>query len=185
MNHHHERYFVLTGGPGSGKTTLLAALARQGCACMPEAGRGIIQDQMEIDGRALPWRDPLAFAEMMLCWDMRSHRLAADQPRPVVFDRGVPDVIGYLRLQGLEPPAHMHRAAELFRYNRRVFILPPWPDIYRQDAERRQTPEEAERTYRAMVTIYAECGYELVEVPRMTVTERTGFLLARMGEVRA
>ena len=31
------------------------------------------------------------------------------------------------------------RAAERFRYNRRVFLAPPWPEIFRQDAERKQT----------------------------------------------
>ena len=67
-----QRLFVVTGGPGSGKTTLIDALAQGGCARSIEAGRGVIQDQVTIGGHALPWRDPQAFAELMLCWEMRS-----------------------------------------------------------------------------------------------------------------
>jgi len=74
----------------------------------------------------------------MLSWEMRSYRQGLKQGNtaPVLFDRGMPDVIGYLRLEGLDVPVHIQRAGELFRYNKRVFIAPPWPDIYRQDAKR-------------------------------------------------
>ncbi|MDX6751732.1 AAA family ATPase [Geminicoccaceae bacterium 1502E] len=179
-----NRLLVLTGGPGSGKSTLIEALARAGHACMDEAGRGVIRDQMAIGGRALPWEDPLAFAELMLCWDMRSHRLARKHDGPVFLDRSVVDVLGYLRLSGLPVPPHMERAAAAFRYERRVFILPPWPAIYTNDGERRQSPEEAERTYEAMVAIYAEQGYELVAVPRLPVEERLAFVLRESGAAR-
>ncbi len=67
MIHDHDRFFVLTGGPGAGKTTLLDALEHAGNARTIEAARAIIQDQVIVDGRALPWREPALFAEMMLC----------------------------------------------------------------------------------------------------------------------
>jgi predicted ATPase len=176
-----ERLFVLTGGPGSGKSTLIDALARAGHARSVEAGRAIIQDQIAIDGPALPWRDPAAFAELMLGWEMRSYRMAKDQTGLVFFDRGVPHVVGYLRLLGLPVPAHIHRAAKAFRYNRRVLIAPPWPEIFRGDPERRQSFDEAVRTYDAMVATYRDYGYLLVELPRASVAERVRFVLARTG----
>jgi predicted ATPase len=128
-----KMFFVITGGPGSGKTTLIDALERAGFARTVEAGRGIIQDQVAIDGHALPWRDPRAFAELMLAWEMRSYRMAERQTGPVFFDRGVPDVIGYLRLMRLPVPLHIEKAAEEFRYGRRVFIAPPWREIFTPD----------------------------------------------------
>jgi predicted ATPase len=176
-----ERLFVLTGGPGSGKSTLIAALEQAGFACSVEAGRGVIQDQMAIAGNALPWRDPLAFAELMLSWEMRSYHLAQAQTGPVFFDRGVPDVVGYLRLVGLPVPQHMEKAAEILRYNRRVFIAPPWPEIFRQDSERKQSLGEAVRTYEAMLATYREYGYELIELPRCSVADRLRFVLANTG----
>ncbi|WP_431820144.1 AAA family ATPase [Burkholderia sp. F1] len=172
-----RRFFVVTGGPGSGKSTLIDALERAGFARSQEAGRGVIQDQVAVDGPALPWRDRSAFAELMLGWEMRSHHLARQARGPVFFDRGMPDVIGYLRLSGLAVPAHADAAARRFRYHRRVFIAPPWPDIYTQDAERRQDFAEAVRTCDAMVECYASYGYRLIELPRASVKARVRFVL--------
>jgi predicted ATPase len=83
-----QRLFVVTGGPGSGKTTLIDALAQAGCARSIEAGRGVIQDQVAIGGPALPWRDPRAFAELMLRWEMRSYHLAQEQAAPASSTAG-------------------------------------------------------------------------------------------------
>jgi predicted ATPase len=175
-----ERFHVITGGPGSGKSTLIEALGRCGYAHSIEAGRAIIRDQTAIDGPALPSRDPLAFADLMLSWELRSYRVARDARGPVFFDRGVPDMVGYFHLLGRPVPSHVARAAERFRYNRRVFLAPPWPEIFRHDAERKQTPEEAERTCEAMVTAYSSCGYELVTLPLGSVDERVRFMLANI-----
>ena len=111
FNHTHERFYIVTGGPGSGKTSLLEALHSRGYACSTEAGRGIIQDQVSIAGRALPWADRSLFAELMLSWEMRSYRIAQEAAGPVFFDRGVPDVLGYLRLIGVPVPDHNQTAA--------------------------------------------------------------------------
>lgn len=148
---------------------------------MPEAGRAIIQDQVDIGGTALPWDDREAFATLMLAWEMRSYREAICAPGPIIFDRGIPDVIGYLRLCGLPVPATALRAAEKRRYASRVFIAPPWPAIFEQDAERRQTLAEADATFHAMVDTYSSLGYELVTLPLASVSERTRFVCERIA----
>lgn len=176
-----DRFFVLTGGPGSGKTTLIEALKAKGFATAPEAGRGIIRDQMAIDGPALPWHDRALFAELMLSWELRSWHAAHAEPAPVFFDRGVADTIGYLRLCGLPVPEHIGSAADKFRYARRVFVAPPWPEIFTQDEERKQTLNEAERTFQAVTGVYAELGYELVPLPLVSVEERVRFILDQAG----
>ena len=177
-----ERFVVLTGGPVSGKSTLINALQRAGYACSIEAGRGIIQAQTAIGGRSLTWSDPLFFAEMMLSWEMRSYLMVQDESGFVFFDRGVPDVLGYLRLTALPAPPHMQKAAETFRYNRRVFIAPPWPEIFERDHERKQDFPEAVRTYEVLVATYTEFGYELVELPRICVEERVHFVLEQIRD---
>ena len=182
MQRHHDNFIVLTGGPGSGKTSLINDLARHGFAVSTEAGRAIIQHQQMIEGPALPWQDPALFAELMLSWEMRSFDMAAETSAITFFDRGVPDIVGYLHLSGLAVPPHVVKAARSFRYNPSVFILPPWPEIFIQDSERRQTLVEAERTFEAMVSAYGNCGYALVEVPRQPIGERTRFVLDRVSD---
>lgn len=177
MQHKENRFYVMTGGPGSGKSSLIDALNRQGYARTAEAGRGIIQDQVTIGGRALPWSDPSLFAELMLSWEMRSYHIAQQNRGTVFFDRGVPDVLGYLSVLGMPIPDHIRRAAETFRYNRTVFIAPPWREIFCQDGERKQDFDEAVRTYESMVVIYKALDYELVELPRSSVEERLTFIL--------
>jgi predicted ATPase len=176
-----DHLFVVTGGPGSGKTALIDALAQAGYACSRESGRSIIQDQVAIGGRGLPWIDPPLFAELMLAREIESWRMLSPLSGPVFFDRGVPDVLGYLRVTSLPVPPHMERAAAEFRYHRRVFIAPPWPGIYAADAERRQSPGEAQRTYEAMIATYIGCGYTLLEVPRAPVETRVAFVLAAVN----
>ena len=176
-----QRFFVITGGPGSGKSALIEALQRSGHHTSVEAGRGIIHDQIAIGGNALPWSDPLLFAEMMLSWEMRSYHMAERESGSVFFDRGVPDVLGYLRVLNLPAPDHMQRAADAFRYNRRVFIAPLWREIFRQDRERKQDFDEAIRTHHAMVATYTALRYDLVEIPRSPVEARARFILDNVG----
>lgn len=173
-----RRFIVLTGGPGAGKTTLLDALAARGYATMPEAGRGVIRDQGAIDGPALPWRDRALFAELMLSWEMRSHAMADAVAGTVLFDRGVPDVIGYLRLCGLPVPDHVMAAARRCRYAPTVIAAPPWREIYVRDGERRQDFGEAERTFTQVVGAYRELGYAIALLPRASVEERVSYVEA-------
>ena len=175
-----ERFVILTGGPGSGKSTVIGALAERGIRTMPESGRAIIQDQVAIGGDASPWGDRLAFAELMLSWEMRSYREALAGDGPVVFDRGVPDVLGYLQLCELPVPAHIARAAQVFRYHPRVFVAPPWAEIFGKDAERKQSFEEAEATCAELVKTYAGLGYELIMLPLASVEERALFILEKI-----
>ena len=176
-----QQRIVITGGPGSGKSTLIDALITKGYTCLPEAGRGVIQTQVSINGNALPWSDRMAFAEWMLCWEMRSWHAVEGCTEICFFDRGIPDIAGYLNLCHLPVPAHLDKAIQTFRYNKQVFIAPPWPEIYTQDAERKQSIEEAEQTYLAMATTYQKYGYQLLELPRASVEKRAEFVISNIA----
>ncbi len=168
--------FVVTGGPGAGKTSLIRELARQGFQHSPEAGRAIIRDQMRIGGTALPWGDRAAYARRMLQWDIESYRRAMTLCGPVIMDRGLPDIVGYLRLCRLPVPTDICRAIEAHPYNPRVFIAPHWPEIYATDNERKQDQIEARATYRMMRDTYEALGYQLIELPRTSISDRACFL---------
>jgi predicted ATPase len=120
----------------------------------------------------------------MLSWDMRSYHIAEQSTGPVFFDRGVVDVVGYLRLLGLTVPKHMEDALEMFRYNQRVFIAPPWEKIYEQDRERKQDFKQALRTYEAIMTVYTERGHERIELPLASVEARLRFVLHAIGSAQ-
>jgi len=176
-----DRLFVITGGPGSGKTSLIDALAAAGVATSAEVGRAIIREELATGGTALPWADERAFAEHMVVREIAAHAEALASGHTVVLDRGVPDVVGFLRVSGLPIPPHIDTAARTCRYNPSVFIAPYWDAIYTGDAERKQTPAVAEATHAIMAETYRDYGYTLVELPRVSIAERMRFVIDRIG----
>jgi predicted ATPase len=48
----------------------------------------------------------------------------------------------------------MLKAAARFRYNRKIFIGPQWPEIFTQHAERQQDIEQTTRTGEAITAVY-------------------------------
>lgn len=81
-------------------------------------------------------------------------------------------------------PAANGRAGALRRHHRGVPLLQagvdraPWRAIYVQDAERKQTFDEARRTHDAMAAVYRDHGYELAPLPMASVDERIEFIRA-------
>ncbi|HEX3441470.1 MAG TPA: AAA family ATPase [Pseudolabrys sp.] len=61
-------------------------------------------------------------------------------------------------------------------------MCPLWPEIHAIDGERRQRRDVAARSYRAMTDVYAELGYELIAVPRVSVEERVRFVREAIGD---
>jgi predicted ATPase len=176
-----SRRVVVTGGPGGGKSTLIAALAEAGFETREEAGRKVIREELARGGGALPWGDRIAFAERMIAVDLEAFESVTDDGGPTFFDRGAPDVLGYLRLCRLTPPREVEAAARRLRYAEEVFLAPFWPEIFENDTERKQTPGEAERTSDVMARTYSALGYRVVELPRTSVAERVAFVLRRAG----
>lgn len=175
------RLSILSGGPGAGKSTLIEYLQHLGHTCFKESGRAIIQQQLHTGGYALPWEDREAYAWLMFRQALTDHKAAMKQQGPIFFDRGLPDVIGYLELCGLPVPPEMEAAALHCRYHPVVSMLPPWPEIYKKDAERKQSFEEAVQTYEAMLRVYTRYGYEIIAVPRTSIKDRVTFLLDRIN----
>lgn len=174
-----ESLIVTTGGPGAGKSTLLDHLHQHhGLNVVEEGGRAIIRDQMARNGDALPWANREAFCQAMFEHALATRYRALDAGGLWLFDRGLPDVLGYARLCGLPIPKALVTAAQELRYARTVFLAPAWEAIYRNDAERRQDFMEAQRTAAMMAEVYEKLGYRVLELPLCSLQKRAKFVLA-------
>jgi predicted ATPase len=80
---------------------------------------------------------------------------------------------------------HVENATKLFRYAHRIFVTPPWPEIFENDQERKQDFREAVATFEAVAGACREAGYEVIEVPKVSVPERVEFILQHALGVRA
>ncbi|WP_159799079.1 AAA family ATPase [Flavobacterium sp. MK4S-17] len=171
----NNNFYVVTGGPGSGKTTLIKELKNMGYNCIDEAARKIIMEEVKNNGKALPWKNKLEYTELMLKQSVADY-LHAERNNITFFDRGIPDTLCYSKIiksttKGVE------LAAQMYRYSKKVFILPPWPEIYTTDNERKQDWEEAVLTYKLMKETYTALGYKIIEVPKADIKNRCQFLL--------
>ena len=175
-----DRLHLVTGAPGTGKSTLVAALAAAGIATSEEVGRQIIREQLAIGGDALPWGDEVAFAALMWPREIAAREAALATGGAVVLDRGLPDVVGFLRASALPVPAALDCAARERRYHGRVFLAPYWPAIFVRDAERPRSAGYAAATHAVMLATYRDYGYHVVELPRASVAERVAFVRERL-----
>ncbi|MCX9146875.1 AAA family ATPase [Erythrobacter sp. WG] len=171
------RHLVLTGAPGAGKTTLLAAAERSGLATSPEVARTLLRAP---GGMALRADDPLGFAAAMIAAHRAEYEAVRDRAGPVVFDRGFPDVAGFLDVLGLAIPPEIDRVCRTVRYNGPVLRAPAWQEIYRTDPERIQTWDEAVESDRAVTAAWKRYGYTVEDLPLVPVEERLRFLRARL-----
>ncbi|MFD2556442.1 AAA family ATPase [Sphingobacterium tabacisoli] len=173
---------VITGGPGMGKTSIITHLTAQGYHCIPEVGRMIIIEQMRTQGNKLPWVDPLAFAMEMLGQATADYKKRVSQPAGgfTFFDRGIPDIMGYLSICGIAIPPALEEACHNLPYFNKVFITPPWEEIYVNDAERKQSFSEAIDTYEAMKRVYSNLGYTLIEIPKLSIAKRVQFIVSAL-----
>lgn len=164
---------VLSGCSGAGKSTLLDEMARRGHACMREPGRDIVREEIARGGSALPWVDMAGFARR--CLERAVEQFdAARGPGPVFYDRSIIDAVTALARLGAatEGDAVPARAR---RYDR-VFLAPPWRELFTADAERRHDFAAAVAEYDALCAAYPAWGYGVTELPRLPVAARADLL---------
>ena len=171
-------FFVLTGGPGVGKTTLLRHLQTMGELVVEETARAVIREAVETGGDTTPWQDNAAYVAECARRDIQIFDKLAGENRRVFFDRGIIDSYG---ANGIAPWPNLIEAVRTRRYNARVFLFPPWPEIYETDAERRQDRSEAERTFDFIRERLPALGYQAIVVPKARVETRAAFVLAEAG----
>ena len=183
-NGRHKRHcamlrVVLTGGPGSGKTAVLADLGTRGHCTVPDSARPVIAERLR-NGQG-PRPPALEFATEVLRRDTDAY-VGPESPTGIVFyDRGVVDALGMLRQATSSPSGLIEEYLMRYTYCRKVFVFPPWREIYRNDAERDQSFAEAEALHPEIMGWYRACGYEPVDVPYGSVEQRSAYVLRMLG----
>ncbi|MCB5204157.1 AAA family ATPase [Neorhizobium sp. T786] len=173
-----ENFVVISGCSGGGKSTLLDELAQRGHAIVPEPGRRIVAEEMKGDGSALPWVDLGAFAERAVAMALADREAMRNTPGWVFFDRSLVDAAAALEHASGAPA--LCGLGTVHRYHQRVFLTPPWPEIYRQDEERQHGLETAIAEYDRLLTAYKALGYDVVILPRIAVEDRATFILSQL-----
>jgi predicted ATPase len=173
-----NRFVVISGCSGGGKSTLLAELGRRGHTVVEEPGRRIVVEEMNNGGSALPWVDMAAFARRAITTALADRSSTPASGGWIFFDRSLIDAA--IALQHLTREPVLEEFAQTHRYHRRVFLAPPWPELYFTDRELRHSPAVAE--YYRLFKAYTSLGYEVLILPRVGVVERADFVLRTLEE---
>ncbi|MBF6641070.1 ATP-binding protein [Flavobacterium sp. J49] len=176
-----KELIVITGGPGTGKTTIIDALIEQGYACFPEISRQVTLEAKKQGIEQLFLEKPLLFSELLLEGRRKQHQQAIEDVAELVFlDRGIPDILAYMHYIGDSYPAFFDHACREHLYSK-IFVLPPWEEIYESDEARYENFEQAKLIFDHLLETYQKYGYELIEVPRGTVDERIQYILSQLS----
>ena len=172
------RRVVITGGPGTGKTTILSLLEEKGFPTHREISREVIKQEMDRGSELLPWRDLPGFSDRVFQGQMTQYRQALEG-QVNFYDRGIIDVIAYLK-KDLLPHEALEDLIEHYPYCPKVFLTPPWTEIYEQDSERREDLETMNAIHNSLMKTYSSYGYEVLEVPKKDASGRVEFVLEQL-----
>ena len=175
-----NRRIVLSGCSSGGKSTLLQEMAKRGYATVPEPGRRVVRAEQHSGGNALPWNDPKAFCRKVIgtAIDDMAHAPAG----LVLFDRSALDALIWFERTGTNLENALRDKILRLGYDCRVFLFPPWPEIYVQDSERQHDLSDALAEYEALCDRLPKLGFQTVLVPKRPVVERADWLEAQLGK---
>ena len=173
-----QRY-VITGAPGTGKTAIINALKERGYCGIDENSREIIAEQIKNKGEILPWKNQIAF-ENLISSKRAKQYARAPKDEICFFDRSTIDCIAYLKANNLETSAEILEVIKNCKFNSNVFYTPIWGEIYTNDSERKESVESAIIIENFLLSTYQYFGYTLIEIPKLTIEERVDFILSKI-----
>lgn len=175
-----KQIILLIGGPGSGKTTIIDGLAARGYICYPEISREVTLEAKKKGIDQLFLKEPLLFSELLLEGRVKQFNNALNETKDFVFiDRGIPDVLAYMHYIGDSYPAAFDEACKIHKYTK-IFILPPWEEIFESDNERYENYDQATLIHNHLIETYENYGYVLNEVPKADLDTRIDYILSQL-----
>ena len=165
--------YILTGAPGTGKTSLLDAL-QSSVTTVPEPARRVLNEHNALTGGRLD-AQPELFVQRLIDRSLEDFH-NADSQDITLYDRGLPDVVAYATVSGVDP-AEAVSVAQSHRYEPTVFIAPLWEEIYATDELRNATFDQVAVFDEHLRSAYETLRYQLVELPLAPLAERVEFLV--------
>jgi len=168
---------VITGGPGTGKSTVIDELIGLNYKCMPEISREVTLNAKKNGVDQLFLKKPHLFSQLLLEGREKQYLEASASDADIIFfDRGIPDIHGYMNYLGVDYPNHyINKSLELVYSH--VFMMPPWQEIYTTDNVRYESFEQSLAIYNHLKKTYLDLNYKINEVPQGTVLKRANFIL--------
>lgn len=170
--------YVITGGLGVGKTSIISLL-KETMVTVGEPARKLIAEHRAVTVDSTLEEDPELFVARLIVKSIEDYQSASTEAI-TVFDRGLPDCVAYAAIYGIDTGPAM-AAAIANRYEDPVFVAPPWREIFVNDEMRKATFAQAESFFSEVVTVYYALGYELIELPKVSVEERAALVESHLA----
>ncbi|AUC75971.1 MULTISPECIES: AAA family ATPase [unclassified Olleya] len=168
---------VITGGPSTGKSAIIDELTKRGYTCYEEISRQVTLEAREKGIEQMFLTEPLLFSELLLKGREQQYVDAVNSSSEFVFlDRGVPDVVAYMDYAKEDYPEKFTKSCIDNTYDY-VFILAPWQEIYKSDAVRYESFEQAKIIHQNLLKSYEKYDYNLQDVPFGSIETRAQHIL--------
>ncbi len=177
-----NNFIILTGAMGSGKSTIINEIMKKDIKCIPEPARQILKEQRAIQADGVPEINSALFNQLMLSRSTKNYLDFLHKNKLIIFDRGIPDMIAYGELFGIDIKIYK-KSSELYRYNKNIFCLKGWEEIYTTDDERKMDFQSANEFGEKIYRIYRQLGYNIITVPLISIKGRVDFILNKINEL--
>ena len=169
--------YILTGGTGSGKTTLLNELESLGYHAFDEHIRELVSNKGVNDYTKV---DHLEICLSLFRKFKRDFEIAGNIST-CFFDRGLPDIIAFLKFSGQQIPDELINECKEKRYNDNVFLVELLDKSqYKTEEHCNISYEDSKKLHEIIKEIYSEFGYNLISVPPKDIGKRIEEILEKI-----
>ena len=170
-----NKKILITGGPGTGKTELIRGLEKKGYNCENEIVRDITESEQKKGVKQFFLKEPIEFSKRLMI--LRSDQYNKPQNSDITFfDRGVHEIIAYLNFIKIKYDNYFIESAKKIVYDK-IFILPPWKDIYINDNVRYESFDQCKQIHEEIVKVYKDLKVEIIVLEKNSVTNRIDNIL--------
>jgi len=181
-----RKLVIISGCSGGGKSTLIDEFKNNGYSVIPEVGRQIVKEQLQSNGSITPWKNPIAFCELIIQKSITNYNqtntVITTTQQIAFFDRCFLDGISYYQTLEIDDARKYDYLIHDLRFYSTVFMTPPWSEIYCQDDERKHTFKDAVEEYERLLKFYTQYGYQTVEIPKVNVKARFQFVMSTISD---